>query len=364
MSRSGAFCPQCGAELDPGAGHVATDPTANREARLCSSCFRDRLELVSLPEAITLRLCTQCGAIHEEGTWTDTEADYTDVAIERIADALAVHRDARDVEWGVEPIQRGPNELEVRVQVTATVAAAATTETHDVEVRIARETCERCGRIAGDSYAGTVQVRAADRTPSDTETDRALEIAHEVVEEMAATGDREAFVAGVDERPEGLDIRVSTTKIGAKVATRVTEELGGDYRTSETLVTEDEDGQGVYRVAYAIRLPRVKAGDIVAGDGEPVLVTRGVERVEGRALASGETTEVEGEPPVIGSVQDLEETTFVSVIDDRSVQVLDPDTHQPRTIPRPHDLPDHPETVSVFKHANGLYVVPADVIDD
>lgn len=365
MNRSGGFCPQCGTSLAPGEGHISPDPGAAREARLCPDCFREGLDLVSLPKEVTIRLCTSCGAVVENGEWVDTDqADVTDIAIERVGNALGVHRDATDVHWGVEPIQRGPNELDLHVSVRAMVDDAPVTAERTIRVRISRETCTRCGRIAGNSYAGTVQIRGEERIPTGTETDRAVELAHEVVDDMRETGDRDAFISEVTERPEGVDIRVSTTKIGAKVATAVTEELGGSYDTSETLVTEDEDGRGVYRVAYAVRLPRVRLGDIVDVSTGPVVIERATAPIEGHSLATGETIAIEEsratDATILGTLDDVEETTVVAVIDETSVQVLDPDTYETQTIRRPEHLPTDAETMHVFKHNGTVYPVPVE----
>lgn len=362
MSRSGGFCPRCGDSLDPGEGHVSPDPGAAREARLCGTCFREGLDLVSVPDEFTIRLCTGCGAVVRDGEWVDVDQDYTDVAIEAVGESLRVHREAADVAWGVEPVQRGPNELEMQISVSADVDDQRVVEDHAVTVRIARETCRRCGQIAGDSYAGTVQVRADDRTPTDEEADEAVEIARNVVDAMRETGDREAFITEITERPEGVDIRVSTNKIGAKVATRLTQELGGTYETSETLVTEDSDGRGVYRVAYAVRLPRIRPGDIVEWEGSPAIVERAASRFELSDLASGESfaigREQLAEATVVGSADDAVDTTVVTPLDENSVQVLDPRTYEARAIPRPPGFQADEESLPVFRYDGSLFALP------
>ena len=363
MSRSGGFCPRCGSERSPSDGYRTSDATAASEARLCLSCFRDDLDLVTVPTELTIRFCVSCGAVVEDGKWVDTaDADYTDIAIERVTEQLAVHREARDVQWTVQPMQRGPNELELQLSVTAMVGGEPVTEEPSVMIRLGRETCNRCGKIAGDSYAGTVQIRATGRQPSEDETDRAVEIAHQVVDEQKATGDRDAFITEVMERPEGLDVRVSTNKIGGKIASRITAELGGHYETSETLVTEDGDGRGVYRVAFAIRLPQIRPGDIIETSDGPLLIERGRDHLRGRNLATGEAVTVDPtaleDDVVIGSVDDLHETTVVAVVDEQSVQVLDPITYETRTIRKPADFPADADTISVFKHGAAVYAVP------
>jgi len=61
---------------------------------------------------------------------------------------------------------------------------------------------------------------------------------------------------------------------------------------------------------------------------------------------------------VLGTKDDAVETTVVTVEDERAVQVLDPETYEAKTIPRPDTVPDDAETVQVLKSRAGLHVVP------
>lgn len=363
MAAARAFCPRCGDPVDPDETLGRPDVDRAREADLCRDCYFDTLELVEVPDRLTVRLCTSCGAVYRDNGWVDTDDESeVDLAIDAVWDALRIHRAARQVAWEVEPEVRDPNTIAIETTVRAVVHDRPVEERHEVAVSIARETCPRCGKLAGNSYAGTVQIRGTDRVPDAHERDRALTIADEVVTASTESGDREAFVSEVIDRPEGVDIRVSTTKLGAKIADRVTAEFGGSYTTSETLVTEDGDGRGVYRVTYAVRLPRFRAGEIVdPGEDGPVLVRSGIERLTGRRLATGESVELPADDPDIervGSAEDAVETTVVAVTDARAVQVLHPETQRTETIPRPADVTVDDETVHVVTTADGLYVVP------
>jgi nonsense-mediated mRNA decay protein 3 len=229
-----------------------------------------------------------------------------------------------------------------------------------VPVDISRGTCDRCGRIAGDYYASVIQIRATDRTPTPEETERATELVNEVVSGMEATGNRDAFVTDVSEVAEGLDIKVSTTKIGQQVAKRLVEQFGGSYSSSETLVTEDEDGNPVYRVTFAVRLPRFRPGEVIDTEQGPVLVRSVTGNLKGRLLATGEDFESDWdvEADRLGDLDNAERTTLVSVEDDRAVQVLDPETYRSKTVPRPADLDTDAESVRVLKSRAGLHILP------
>jgi nonsense-mediated mRNA decay protein 3 len=366
MSDAGAaFCPNCG---DP-APDVARERGGRREQSLCDRCYFERFDLVDAPDRLTVRVCASCGAVHRGNRWVDVGArDYTDVAIETVTEALGVHVEAAEVEWTVDPEQVDATTVRLHCEFSGVVRGTRFAESVTVPVRLSRETCTRCGRIAGDYYAAVVQVRAADRTPAEEETERAREIASDVVGEMEETGDREAFVTDVSAVPAGLDLKVSTSAIGEQIARRLVTEFGGSVSESETLVTEDEDGEEVYRVTYAVRLPPYRPGEVVDpedGDG-PVLVRSVGGNLKGVRVTTGEPYEAsyeDGDAPDatrLGTREAAVETTVVTVEDERAVQVLDPETYEATTVARPAYMDADAETVPVLRSRAGLHVLPAD----
>ncbi len=372
MSRSGEFCPRCGDEIvvRPPTGDDRPGATERRDSPevLCLDCYLEEFDLVDAPDRVQVRVCAQCGAVHRGNRWVDVGAeDYTDVALDAVVEELGVHVDAEEVAWDVAPEQVDETTIRMHATFSGVVRGTPVTEEVMVPVKISRETCRRCGRIAGGSYASVVQVRADERIPTDDEIARAEEIAHEVVEEMEATGDRDAFVTEIGEVTEGTNIKVSTNKIGMKVARRIVDELGGSYSDSETLVTEDEDGNEVYRVTYAVRLPRYRPGEIIdpEDDEGPVLVRSVRGNLKGTRLASGDAYEAsfedESAPDArrLGSLDDARQTTLVAVEDAHAVQVLDPETYETKSVPRPDYLDPDAEEVPVLKSRAGLHVLPA-----
>lgn len=368
MSRS-AFCPRCGDPVESEERPNLPGAPAAHETGLCDACYFEDFELVSAPEKLTIRVCTQCGAVHRGNRWVDVGAeDYTDVAIDAVGESLGVHLDAEDVAWQVEPEQVDQNTIRMHCLFTGIVREEPIEEHLVVPTTISRETCTRCGRIAGDYYASVVQLRARDRKPTSEEREATKEISHTVIEEMEGTGDRNAFVTEIDDTDDGVDVKVSTTKIGKKISQRLVNRFGGGFSSSETLVTEDEDGNEVYRVTYAVRLPPFTNGDIIdPEDGAgPVLVRSARGTVKGQRLATGERYESgfeEGDAPKarrLGRAEDAEETTVVSVEDEHAVQVLDPETYESKTIPRPDFLDSDSGTIWVLKSRVGLHAVPAD----
>lgn len=366
MAAARTFCPRCGASVSPEDALGRPDADRAREPELCRDCYFAAFDLVETASELRVRTCTGCGAVHRDGSWETPETDdELDLAIDAVAEGLRVHRDAREVSWTVEPDRQDQNSLVLACTVRGVVHERPVTETHEVTVGFDRETCQRCGRMAGKSYAATVQVRASERVATAAERDRALDLAQAVVTEAARTGDRDAFVSKVVDRPEGVDIRVSTTKLGARIADRITAVCGGKYDASETLITEDGDGRGVYRVTYAVRLPRFPRGTIIdAGDG-PVVISGVSDHVTGRDLATGDRMTIDdvtdADLEKVGDVAEATETTVVAVTDEHSVQVLDPATHRTVTVPRPPDMSIDGDTVLAVSLGSGVYLVPPSV---
>jgi nonsense-mediated mRNA decay protein 3 len=365
MSESREFCPRCGETIErrpePGPGEPR-DP----DRVLCDACYFDEFDLVDAPDRIEVQVCAECGAIDRGNSWEDVGArDYTDIAIEEVSEALGVHVDATDVNWAVEPEQVDETTIRMHCEFSGVVRETPLVEQVTVPVKIGSGTCKRCGRIAGGSYAAIVQVRADERDPSDEEVERAEEIAREYIADREAKGDRNAFITEVNEVTGGLDMKISTNQMGEGIAERIIRQLGGSYTANETLVTEDSDGNEVYRVTFAIRLPRYRPGEVIEPDDDgPVLVQSVRGNLKGRRLTTGEDYEAafeDGDAPDakrLGTRADGEETTLVTVEDDHAVQVLDPETYEAKTIARPEYVNPDAETLTVLKSRAGLHVLP------
>ena len=366
MAESRGFCPRCGDTLGPDEGIIPEHGRASRQSGLCPACYFADFALITVPETLTVHYCVSCGALKREAGWEDVDTeDLTEMAIEELTDALQIHHEATNVEWSVEPHHRGPNELDITCYVQATVHGEDIVEEETVKVSIAKETCTRCGRIAGDYYAATVQLRAADRDATEEEVEGTIEIAQNVVANRIEKGDRDAFITEIAERPEGVDIRVSSAAIGDQIATGVVERYGGSMSSSERLITEDGDGNRVYRVAFAIRLPAYTPGDILeVDDGEPVLIEGTTPPLRAVRLDTGDELRLEENElqaaQKIGERSEAAKATIVTIEDEHAVQILDPETYEPITIRRPAGLSAADDELSVMRTPAGIYPLPTD----
>lgn len=353
MSRSSQLCPRC--------GETVTEPVDERGR--CVRCHLDAIEPVDIPGSIEVLRCGQCASLAVEGDWEDHDGDLLDLAVDHLTGSIRVHRSVDAVDWAVREEPIDDNHRTLRLTFQLTIGEQTVTHERETTLAVIDTTCPRCSRIAGDEFGAIVQLRADGRTPTDGERRRARAAVAHVLDDRVDRGDREAFLTTVDERADGLDFRLSTPRLGNQIATRIRDRLGGRIETSKTLVTTDGDGREVYRVTYAVRLPRLRPGDIVTFDGGVGLVESGGPGITVYDLATGdrstrEASQLEGPET---SVDAAEEATIVAPLDDRSVQVLHPRTSETVTVAR-HDAVDlSGESVPVVEVGDRLYLLPRDV---
>ncbi|MFW6448043.1 MAG: 60S ribosomal export protein NMD3 [Halobacteriota archaeon] len=351
MSRTTQPCPRCG---EP------TPEPADERGR-CRSCFLEAVELVEMPSTVTVEHCVHCGSVGLDGDWRD-EAGAADLAIEAVTDGIRVHRSVDDLTWSVATTAEDDRRLRVQAQFELTVAGGTVHRVGETDAAIEPTTCPRCARIAGDDFGAIVQLRASDRHPTTEELDRARVVVAGVLDDRVARGDRAAYLTDVVERDGGLDFRLSTPRLGDQVATAIRADLGGRIDTSRTLVTADADGQEVYRVTFAIRLPRFRAGDVVTLDDTVALVEAAGTAVTVRDLSTGErrTVDPDGLEGPVATASDAREAVVVAPLDDRSVQVIHPETNEAVTVARHPGVGLGNDTVPVVSVDDRLYLLPTD----
>lgn len=326
---------------------------------VCKRCRIEQLRLVEIPEVLEARVCPVCEARLMRGKWSPGE--LIDAVVASVQDSLRIHPDAEDVHVEITPREMDHSTWRVDVHVSARVYDEPLSEDREVEVRVKRDTCDRCSRIAGGYYEGVVQVRVEGRRPDPEEIDRAVEIAYDVVDRLYRAGDRMAFITKVEEPAEGADIYVGTHAAGRQISRAIISELGGHVSESPKLVGKRE-GKDIYRVAYAVRLPRFRPGDIIRLDRQVLEVRAVGKRLRAVDLRTG--------AGYTGSLEDMARAdklgersgakpAVVVLIEGNTVQILDPDTYQTVEILRPAFFEAHEgEEVPVIRTTAGLFILP------
>jgi len=342
------FCPKCGNDVDVLYSNV------------CRQCFIGDKKLLESPAVVHMRICPTCGSVYIRGKW-QSRGEESDVIIESVRDNLKINKQARDIGLTITPKQLDYSRYSVHVEAKANIEGIPIDAALDTEVRISWETCDTCSRIAGGYFEGIVQVRAEKRLPAKEELDKCRSIAEDAAARTQDKGERLAFIAKIVELDEGIDVYVGSSKLGKQICRAIVDTFGGKFSESPKLVGQ-KDGEDLYRITFAVRLPEFVRGDIISVDDRVIEVQSSGKHVSGIDLETGrrflENFNYILEIKKLGSRQDAVPAVLVAY-EDMSILVLDPETYETVAIKRPEFLSAEPgDEIKVVKTAKGIYVLP------
>ena len=342
------FCPECGKE------------TGEFYNKRCKECFLSNLLLIKCPSVIKIRVCPVCGAHFTAGKW-NRETDQRKLLFYEIAGSIRMHPDAKHEKLDISEEKIDRSRSLAHITVSAIVSGLNVNAATDIEIRIKKETCDTCSRIAGGYYAGIVQLRANHRLISEKEVNRCIELADHLLKKLMENGDRFAFISKIEELREGVDLYIGSATSCRQVCRAIIRELGGSYTTSSSLVGR-KDGEDLYRITCALRLHEFISGDIVAIRDLVIEVTRQDKQIHGTDLIDGQRvslgTDMDIPAVKIGSRKDATTTVLVAVEED-TVQILDPETYETLLFKKPSFLNQKSGSeVCVVRTSNGLFLLP------
>ncbi|MCX9014352.1 MAG: NMD3-related protein [Candidatus Methanoperedens sp.] len=345
---SSQFCPKCGKDTDVLFENV------------CKECFLKTHKLIGCPLVIHIKTCPTCGSFFRKGKWAFSN-DETKNVKDSVLDEISIDKKAKNAEIVLTLNKLDKLMYRVGIEVTAEINGIPITEETETEVRVGREACDACSRIAGGYFEGIVQVRAENRLPTKEELARSETIARELAGRYQDKGDRLSFISRVVELDEGIDLYVSSTKLGKQVCNAVIEVFGGKFSESPTLIGQ-KDGIEIYRVTFALRLPEFVRGDIV-GVGDSVIEVQNYgKHLRGTDLETGkkfmEASDRIGKIAKLGSLNDAVSSVLV-MYEGNTIQVLDPETYESVTIRKPEFLDvEAGNEIRIIKTKKGIFVLP------
>ncbi len=342
------FCPRCGRDTD-----IFYD-------NVCRQCFIGDKKLIECPEVIQARICPTCGSFFSKGKWQKKE-DEGEAIIDCIKAAIKLDKKAGNIELVLSSKQLDYSRYDVHIEANGEINGSKLDASLDAEVRISWETCDTCSRISGGYFEGIVQIRGDRRLPAQDELERCMEIAEGVAAKGAEKGDRLAFIPKTVKVEEGLDIYVGSIKLGKQICRSITDILGGKFSESPKLVGQ-KNGEDLYRITFALRLPEFVRGDIISVDGRVIEVQSCGKHVSGIDLETGrrfiENFNSLLEVKKLGRRRDAVSAVLVSD-EGKAIQVMDPETYETVTIKRPEFLGVEPgNEIRIVKTVKGIYALP------
>ncbi|MEM2924812.1 MAG: 60S ribosomal export protein NMD3 [Methanocellales archaeon] len=339
------FCPKCGKPYD-GLG-------------ICAACYLAQKKLIKAPSLIEIKICPKCNAIYRMGKWR--EMSSRKAIEEAVKEELKIDSEARNPQIEIYPERIDSYNWKADVRITADLKDKRVTDLINITVRVKRDVCERCSRIAAGYYSAIIQIRGEGRIPTKEELARARGIAFEAIQKLQQNGDEMAFISDEKEVAEGLDIYIGTLAAGKQISKAIIEQMGGKLSQSPKLMGR-RDGKEVYRITYSIRLPEFLKGDIVAIGGDVVEVKKIDKKINGIDLRTGaryckKIDELKNVVK-IGSIADKKKTVLTAA-SETEIQILDPDTFSPVYLSRPKFLKAINGTeISIVKTSMGIFVLP------
>ena len=322
-----SVCPKCGEPSTLG---------------LCDQCRLEMATLLDCPGHVEVTFCPVCGSQQDRGRWQEADEPLEDLISDAVAGEIAVHQDLEDPEVEISVSRKkNPTHYLVSVAVRGRFGGLLAEEEKAVAATVRRTTCDRCSRMAGNYYEAIVQVRGSSGPPASFELEESRKIAEARTDLCLERGDRHSFIQETKEVKGGIDLVVGSTQQGRSIARAIQDRFGGSSQESYKLVGM-RDGKKVYRTSILIRLPRLKASDLIMVRGS-FLEVRGFEgrRVATTSLRDGRIiylSEEESEDVVVAGNRSAAEKGVV-VAEDRDVlEVLDPESYRTVSASRPGSL--------------------------
>jgi nonsense-mediated mRNA decay protein 3 len=150
-------------------------------------------------------------------------------------------------------------------------------------------------------------------------------------------------------------------KLGKQICRAIIDVYGGKFLESPKLVGQ-KNGVDLYRITFALRLPEFVKGDIISVGDKFIEVQNCGKHVSGIDLETGKRFMENFNDLIdvkkLSRKQDAVPAVLVAD-EERTIQVLDPDTYETITIKRPEFLSAEPgNEVKIVKTTRGIFVVP------
>jgi len=202
------ICPKCG--------------RSSSEVEFIDAFCKDDYPIrIKTPDRMEFEVCTRCERIRLQGEWTPFgQKKVSDYIVSKCRGEF------ESAEYDVE-----------RQTAVFVMKAGGVKIDRFIPLEMKKTICQQCSRISGGYFEGIIQLRG-DRA-------KMRKMADQLIKKLAKT----TFIAKEDDKDEGLDIYVGSSKAVLKVVT----DLGLKSLITKKLIGRDE-GKRLYRTTFRVRL--------------------------------------------------------------------------------------------------------------
>ncbi|HUW43160.1 MAG TPA: NMD3-related protein [Thermoplasmata archaeon] len=340
------FCVECGKEGETYDG-------------LCAECHLARRRFVSLPEILDVQVCGECFAVRLGKKWIDALSIEKAVQM-GLEDSLEKEKSVSEVRLKTVLTQRDPRNYLANVTAQFKAGTFSASKDFVVNVRLKKDTCQRCGKKSGHYYEAIIQLRAPSTESGAGRIEQARGIVLSRVRKMGEQS-RNIFISKEEKVQGGYDFYLSSSTTAKAIARDLTKAFGASSKTSNSMAGR-KDGQDLSRMTYLVRIPDYEPGDIFSMDGGFYLLRS----IEGNTLAFTdletwqETKVAFGRLPEFETFDRKNHVKQADVISDlgNELQILDPETLRPVEVVKPKKFGNAKQSVSIVKTKRGILLVP------
>jgi nonsense-mediated mRNA decay protein 3 len=216
---------------------------------LCECCLRARTRLIEVPKIINIVICAHCNSLLLGKKWIKFEDPNNGLA-KIIENNIDWNELSKERKLNFKFDFKAENSCEAKILTKGTILGLAFEEEKDAKIELKKATCSACSKRFGGYYEAIVQIRAESRKLDKRQIGEDLRLAENIIK---ATHNINTFLTKYEILPEGLDLYLSTTAIGGKIATALAKKYNTKIKISRTLVTR-RAGKNVYRVTFSVRV--------------------------------------------------------------------------------------------------------------
>jgi len=340
------FCVECGKEGKTFEG-------------LCSECYLSRRQLIILPKILDVQVCIHCFDVRIGKHWIDVP-DIEDAIHLSIKESVKKEKNVDEIEIEEKLTERDPRNYSAHVVVSFRAGELEGKSEFDIDIRLKKDTCQRCGKKAGHYYEAILQLRGSGKSFRHERIEQVRQYFLNRIKKIGSEN-REVFISKEEVIHGGSDFYLSSASTAKALAREMSKTYGANVKISHSIAGR-KDGQDLVRMTYLVRLPEYEIGDILLlkdryyllkGFESNVLHLVDLETWSDSSISVGRFAE----PEVLSRKDHVFATSVVSETD-AEIQILDPQTLRPVDIRRPNGYQTGQKIVAIVRTKKGIMLVP------